>query len=312
VSDRGSGVGRRALVFLGLWACGPSAGEQSQAREQAALAAHGPAVARVGEAEIGLHDVEQAARATGLKPESALERLVAEQLLGQYAEQQGYGEGAEVERELKKARARALLAEAVERDITAASIPADEVAKRFAGLKGSLDRPDSRVASWLTLPRAAGDRVPLAGATEAEAALERLSGLPLPALRAELTAIRDEAEERGVHVVLEQTQRVAVASQSHEPALLKALKAQAEPGLVPRVIDTPRGALVVVVEEVLPPREATLEEHEAPIREQLVLERRAERTRELLDKLAAGTTVRYEGQAIQQALADDSLLGTLP
>jgi hypothetical protein len=307
----GSSVGRRALVLLGLLACGPGADEGASARQHAAEVARGPVVATVGAAEIGLHDVEQAVRQTGLAPEKALERLVAEQLLGQHAAERGYGEGATLERELKKARARALLEHAVEGEITPASIPAEAVAARFAQLEKGLDRPDARLVSWLVLPKASSAPGPLSEVSEGEAALSRLAGLPLDALRAELVTLQQEAEERGVAARLEQ-QQVAVGSKLHEPALVQAIDALPEPGLVPKLVDTRRGALVVVVEQFLPARKATLADHEAKIREQLALEARVKRTRELLAELAARASVKYDEAALRKALADDSLLGNLP
>jgi hypothetical protein len=302
-------VNTRALVFLLLGACGPDAGDAPAEGSAAATVARGAVVARVGAAEVGLHDVEQVVHETGLSPQQALDRLVAEQLLGQRAEERGYGSGAVLSRELKKARARALLEQTVEREITPEGFPAAQVEARFASLKASLDRPEARAITVLLFPSTGP--APMLGAIDAKAALERLSGLPLDAQHEQLVAMRDEAAEHGLSVRLDQ-QLMPLHGKGVDPAVLRAVSALTEPGLVPQVVQAERGSMLVLVDEFVPAHQATLSEHEAAIRGQLASEARAARTKELVDGLAKQAQVRYDDQAIQRVLSDDSLLGNLP
>jgi hypothetical protein len=305
-------VDRRALVLLLLLgACRPDAGDTAQSSAAARRLAHGPVVARVGAAELGLHDVEQAVHETGLAPDKALDRLVAEQLLGQRAEERGYGSGAGLDRELKKARARALLEQAVERDITPEGVPAAQVAERFAKLKASLDRPEARSVTVLSFPRSKGGPAPLLNEVDAKAAMARLLGLPPEAQEEQLATLRDEAAERGQTLKLDQL-LVPLTGGGVDPTLQSAVAALTRPGLVPQVVETRRASLLVVAGELVPAHEASFAEHEAAIRAQLANEARVERTKALLDELTAHARIRYDEEAIQRALADDSLLGNLP
>jgi hypothetical protein len=68
----------------------------------------------------------------------------------------------------------------------------------------------------------------------------------------------------------------------------------------------------VLGDALLAAHEGSLAEHEAALRDQLVTEARAARTKQLLDGLTERARIRYDEQAIQQAIADDSLLGNLP
>lgn len=72
-----------------------------------------PAALVNGEA-IAIEEVRELVRASGLPPKRALERLVAERLLAQYAAERGYGEHVEVQRGGAQERVHLLLAQAVE------------------------------------------------------------------------------------------------------------------------------------------------------------------------------------------------------
>lgn len=90
-------------------------------------------VASVNGEAIGIDEVRELSRATGLAPRAALRRLVDERLLAQRAEAGGYGERVSVRRELVRAAVRALLAEAVER-----AVPESDVTGRTARLAALL------------------------------------------------------------------------------------------------------------------------------------------------------------------------------
>ncbi len=84
----------------------------------------GAVVARVDGEPIGLSEVAKVCEETGLTPEEALSRLIDERLLAQYAASRGFGELRATAREVERARARAVLIDAVEND------PNDSVERR--------------------------------------------------------------------------------------------------------------------------------------------------------------------------------------
>ena len=108
---------RSVLITLGLLglsgACGEGAGKRNP-QVAATRKDAGPVVARVNGEAIGLEEVRAVCAASGLSPELALARLVDERVLAQYAEQRGYGDLAETQTELARARVRALLGQTVE------------------------------------------------------------------------------------------------------------------------------------------------------------------------------------------------------
>jgi hypothetical protein len=120
-----------ALLFVLLTACSTPAerGESTQV-------AHGSAAALVNGDPIALSEVEALARATGVTPKRALEQLVAERLLAQHAEARGYAQSAAVERELERARVRAVLSAEIE----APNVPGDVAARerKLAALLATL------------------------------------------------------------------------------------------------------------------------------------------------------------------------------
>lgn len=293
-----------------LVACGSNTTDGSEAARYRADRARGAVVATVDDAQIGVDDVADVVRGTGLAPQKALERLVSEQLLFAHAERRGYGRDKALERELKRARARALLAEVIEREIAPESIPEKDVEARFEALKGTLAQKETRKVSRLAWRRPSQEVDALARAL-AQQAHQRLSALPLEALRDGLSEIQAEAKEHGVDLHLEHND-VVVGTPGLDAAYARALEAMKAPGLVPEVIETPRAYFVVVVNEVLSAREAVLAEHEEKIREALATERRAARLNQLIEELTKKTKITYDEAAIAQALADDSLLGSLP
>ena len=98
------------LVLLG--ACSTDGGALRASDEQPTRGT----VASVNGSAIQLSEVAEVCRRTGLLPREALAQIVSERLLVQYAEAQGYDEDSVVQRELTRARVRALLAQTVEAD----------------------------------------------------------------------------------------------------------------------------------------------------------------------------------------------------
>ena len=115
-------------------------------------------VASVNGTAIQLTEVAELSRRTGLPPREALARLVAERLLVQYAEAEGYGEHRAVQQELTRARVRALLAQTVE----AGTQPGDTEARRdkLAALLSELAGRSSPSYDEAAIARAFADAAP--------------------------------------------------------------------------------------------------------------------------------------------------------
>ncbi len=124
-----------ALGLVLLWsACGEGASPGSSGAGLAARAT-GPVVARVNGDPIGLDEVRTVCASSGLSPEQALARLEDERLLAQYAEARGYG--ALVSRlELERARARALLEQAVDARAQGLDERRQELSRLLTELRG--------------------------------------------------------------------------------------------------------------------------------------------------------------------------------
>ena len=284
-------------------ACQPATQDAQGSAAVAREKAHGAVVASVGSQEIGLDDVAETARETGLEPAVALDRLVAEDLLQGLADQKGYADSPLMRRETKKAEARALLELEVERTVSEQTITREAVQAKFAELKPSLDRPEIRELVRLVWPRKKGEEAAPLRAL-AERALARLKLVDPESVRAEMDAIVSEAKGTGENVKLSGAH--AKLGKPNDD-MTQAAFARSGPGLIPEVFTTRNVVAVVLLEAIIPASEAKFEDHEAEIRAQLVLEGRRARTEALLHELRGRTKVTYDEDAIARAFADDSL-----
>jgi hypothetical protein len=280
------------LLGLFVFACGSP--EQQAQREQAGqkLRAHGAVVARVGEHEIGVEDVATTAREAGFTPEEALERLEAEALLGDLAETKGYASSSLSRRELKKAAARALLEVEVEAQVHPGTITLEAAQARFEQARATLRRPETRELVRLVWLRPRGSD----GNAEREAArraLARLKLVPPQARRGELGAVQSEAVQEGFQVKLSAIH--FTGGRKGDP-FADTAKSMTTPGFAPDVVELPHGVAVLLLEAIRPPTEAVFADHEATIRETL-----------LIEALRARTDVTYHEDAIGRLLADDAL-----
>jgi hypothetical protein len=125
-----------AALLVALAGCeGKTTGPRAPHERAAGEAVQEPVAARVNGEPIHVSEVAALVSASGLSARDALARLVDERLLSQHAESQGYGRLRSVEMEVARARVRALLVEAVEREIRPEGIPAERVRERFEALK---------------------------------------------------------------------------------------------------------------------------------------------------------------------------------
>jgi hypothetical protein len=301
----------RSLIALGLLvlAC-DSSGSDAANLELPDLPARGAVVARVDGAELGLDDVGELMRDTGLPARTALDRLIAEQLLGRHAAAQGHAASPELSRELRKARARALLEATVEKEVAEASIPEADVRARFARDKNRYDQRETRelvYVSWAIAP-GTPEAIPRGLAQQA---LDRLLALSLSEVTDELHTIANEARAQGV-AVKEGAIQVVEGEARVDPNVAAAVFPQHEPALVPEVLKAGPNFSVVYISNVIRAHEAAFEEHAAEVRAQLLSEARHKRAQTFIDELRHRVAVVYHEDIIERALSDEALLGTLP
>jgi hypothetical protein len=135
-----------AGVLMAMTACGGGTTKNHPSEQRAQGAGKGAVAASVNGEPIRVSEVAAVVSASGLSPRDALSRLVDERLLAQYAESRGYGELRSVEIEVVRARVRALLEAAVEREIRPETIPAERVAERFEQLRNGPGGSDLQLA----------------------------------------------------------------------------------------------------------------------------------------------------------------------
>ena len=248
----------------------------------------GMVVATVDGVGITITDVEEHARSASVTPGRALADLIDTELLAAEARRRGYGDRRPTRAARARARARELLSTQVEDVVTAASIPNAEIAARYerdAPRYHQEERRRSRhllvrvpdggdAATWALAEAIAQDilREAVAAVPDVESVFETATA-PAP-LR-----IRTES--------LDPVARDGSFQAEYEEALFAT-----EPGEVyPGVVRTSFGMHVVFVEEIVPAMHVSLEEATPGIREDLVVENRAERTADLLRRLGEARPV---------------------
>jgi len=300
-----------AAIAGWIVACGGAEPEVGTSRvKRQTTEARGPVVAVVDGDPISVSEVQELVDATGLTPREALARLEDERLLALYAEQRGYGQDAASQRELKRARARALLAGAVEQGRAPADVSAAEVEKRFESIRQRDKRPPTRSVTHVLFKTEQGKSGESAKAA-AEAFLREVRArTTLAEQSAMLDAMSAQGEQGSVPFVRESFD--AAQDGKLEKPFADAVFELPGPGLLPRLAQTSYGYHVIVVRELKEPMVPQLATYETGIREQLALEQRKAALDALIEGLKLKDAVVPDEAFIKRALADDKLLGAAP
>jgi peptidyl-prolyl cis-trans isomerase C len=254
-------------------------------------------VARVGGARILAGEVVDLARATGLAPREALDRLIAEALLGREAERRGLGTRSEIAAEVRRASVRAWLAAEVERALPPSVVTDAEIAASYAAQSARFVRPEERIAIHVLLPLAAD-----AGEARVEAA-RRLAERALEALRSEdpravLARFKEDPRAlSGAFSVVAEEVPGLVRGGAFDPAFLDAVFSLPGPGLVPAPVRSSFGWHAIVVVALRPDATVPLAAARDALRAELIAVRRAARLEELASALAAKTPPRVDPRA---------------
>lgn len=300
-------MGVVALLAVG---CGGADTDRAATVKHEKTQARGPVVATVDGDPISLSEVQELVDATGLSPREALERLENERLLAMYAEQRGYGQDANARRELERARARALLANAVEKGTAPEDMPAAEVQARFETIKERDKRFDQRAVTHVLFRIEKGQD----GAPARAAADRLLSQLRSRSNLADqvsmLEGFAPQGSQDGVQFVREDFD--AAQDGKLDKSFADAAFETAGVGLVPKVVETSYGFHVIVVRELKPAEPFLLATYEADIRKQLASEKRKAALDALLEALKTKDPVLLDEALIKRAMADETLLGKAP
>lgn len=300
---------RGALLLALVAACEGAAPAATEAGPRARGSARvgGDVVATVDGHPITLDEVAAAAREAGVAPELALSRLEDEAILAAAAERAGFAGDPEVRRATRRAAVQALLARAVEAQITAAGFDPAELEAALDASPARFDRPERRRSTHALAVVAPGAPAAVAAAAEAW----------IRALHAELVAAPDPAgalaarrPEVGLPFEVAYEDEPAMAREdAADQAYLDAIFAAAGPGLLADPVRTELGWHAVVVTEVVPAWHPSRDEALTVLRDERVAALRARRMEELVRELGARAGVHIEGEAMRRAFADPSLLG---
>jgi len=264
----------------------------------------GDVVATVGDEPIRRSDVEETARATGLPPRRALDRLEEESALWARARATA---SPQAEREAgeaaRRAAVQALLERRVEADVEAGAITAEAVAARLERDRARFERPERRASTHLLarLPEGSGADARLAAGRWIRQAIGRLAQASDPV--AEAHAIAEGGSGSTAFEAVAEDLEPGSPEAPLDPAYLAALFAVGQPGVVPEPVGTRFGLHALVVTAILPAWSAPRDEAEAAVRAELLVEARAARLEALVAELAARTPVVRDEAAIGRALA---------
>lgn len=301
------GAGARVGVVLGLalaFGCAEdrSGGGPDLAEGEARLG--GAVVSTVDGEPITLADVTRVVRDTGLEPRAALRRLQEATLLAREAERRGYDGRPAVRTARRKAAVQALLEREVERLAAPEDVSEEELRQALEARKDSLARPERRASQHL-LAKVAKD----APEDEARAA-RRVAEQALRDLRdAEQgpegwQAVLDGYRDGGSDVVVEDLPAVDRESPFAEP-YLEALFDASRIGPVADPVRTEFGWHAIVVTEIHPAREASVEALRSELRDTLATEKRHRRLVELVSELERDLPVERYPARLAEAFASE-------
>lgn len=277
-------VGSLVCLTLAV-ACG-----QPTTDAPAQRASRGPAeklateMARVDGVPIDLAEVQQVTDATHLAPNIVLERLIGERLLIEEAQRRGFDQRPEVEHVARQAAVQALLAKEVERRIPSD----DEVADAFAAQRARFEQPERRKSLHVLVTVKRDEPAERSQIAErlAQAAIQELTSAP--DARTVWERYRTLGALDGFAITAEELPAVSRAD-AYAPEYLEGLFSRAEPGVVQTPKHTSFGWHAIVVTEIVPAQNTTLEQARDTLRKELATTQR----KAALDALVESTREKH-------------------
>ena len=256
-------------------------------------------VARVGSRSIGAAEVEALAGAETISPESALQRLIDQELLTQEAERLGFSLEREGERTIERLMVRSMLHD-MEKENTPESISEEELREDYARHEDKFRIPERR-QTWHILVKDKGDGAKalaasilreLQQAREPHTVFERYAdgapeGVELEVLAEELPPVTKEAG-------LEKPYKDAIFSAKSE-------------GPLKNLVETSYGWHAIVVAEILPAEQRSMADVEETSRYRISQGKRTAMLVRTVQALKAEGLVQYDENGVQRLLSRTGL-----
>lgn len=256
-------------------------------------------LARVGNRSIGAMEVESRAMVDGLDARTALQNLIDEELLLQEAATLGFTEGRDAERSVERLMVRAMLHD-LEKENTPETVTTEELRADYALHHEKFLIPERR-RSWHILVKDDSD----AGRVRAESILRELRQSPDPR---EVYDRYAAAEGEGSEAELSAEDLPAIVRQaSIEKSYKNAIFEAKSVGPLKKAVKTSYGWHAIVVAEIKPEEQRSLEDVEEDARERLSQRNRLEKLVEIVDRLRAEGMVVYDEEVVERLLSMSGL-----
>ncbi|MFW5924898.1 MAG: peptidyl-prolyl cis-trans isomerase [Myxococcota bacterium] len=309
---RSQGVGAwgaRVVLGLGLlFGCADEAHRGGTEPAEGDARVGGRVVSTVDGEPITAAEVARGAREAGLEPRVALRRLQQAILLAREAERRGYGTRPAVRRAQRKAAVQSLLEREVERAVSPEDVSEEGIRRAFEARRDSLARPERR-ASQHVLAKVADE----ASEDEVAAARRSIERALRDLRQAErspegwqsvLDGYRARPGGGDLEVVVEDLPPVDRDASFAEPYLETLFEAE-RIGPVDEPVRTDFGWHAIVVTEIHPAREGSLEALRSELRDTLVTEKRHRRLVELVGSLERDLAVERYPARLTEAFASE-------
>lgn len=252
-------------------------------------------VARVGGRAIGLSEVEVLMEAEGLGAEAALQKRVDQELLAQEAERLGFTVEREGERMVERLMVRTMLHD-FEKENSPDAISDEELREDYALYIDKFRIPERR-RSWHILVKDSGD----AAKSLAESILRELR--QAKDTRTVFDRYADGGPEGTELEILTEDLPAITTSASFEKPYKDALFAAKSTGPLNEVVGTSYGWHAIVVAEIVPAEQRSIEEVEDESRDRLSQAKRALKLVRIVQALQAEGLVEYDAEVVDRLLS---------
>lgn len=252
-------------------------------------------VAHVGGRAIGLSEVEALMEAEDLDAKSALQQRVDQELLAQEAERLGFAVERDGERMVERLMVRTMLHD-LEKENTPESITKEELSEDYALYIDKFRIPERR-RSWHVLVKASGK----AAESLAKSILRELRQAKDP--RAVFDRYADGSSEgTELEVTAEDLPAITKSAAFEKPYKDALFDAKSE-GPLDEVVETSHGWHAVVVAEIVPAEQRSIEDVEDESRDRLSQAKRALKLVRIVQALQAEGLVEYDAEVVDRLLS---------
>lgn len=232
----------------------------------------------------------------GITRQAAIDMLTNEALLLRQAQRLGLERHDEVTAATNREAVRVLL-ERLERETTVESISRERVAQKYEAQKGRFVHPELRLSKHLLVSLdkdVQGEQSDKARVFIESALRALLASSDVDKTLQELAA----QDPPGMNVMTEIVPAMGRDSNA-DPAYMDLVFSMAAPGVAPRAVRSSFGWHAIVLTEIRPPANTSLDHAEATLRAELLPEERKRVMDELLSDLRASSVVQIDPAAVE-------------